>query len=127
MRIFGIHFPRYYQWPVCRMVTRGFQNAPTLALNHSHGSKILISIKNKYPKVIDLYNNNSWFGSVIWDLFCPAAVKLESSWNRSMKITLDLPYSTHRGLIEPLSDRRHLKRVLLRRFLQMITKIRSSS
>ena len=51
----------------------------------------------------DIYNN-SWFGSVVWDLFCPAAVKLESSWNRSIKITMDLPYGTHRGLIEPLSE-----------------------
>ena len=74
----------------------------------------------------DIYNN-SWFGSVVWDLFCPAAVKLESSWNRSIKITMDLPYGTHRGLIEPLSGRKHLKRTFMKRFLQMICKIRSSS
>ena len=74
----------------------------------------------------DIYNN-SWFGSVLWDLFCPSAVQLESSWNRSMKITLDLPYATHRGLIEPLSGTKHLKRILIKRFLQMISKIRISS
>ena len=76
--------------------------------------------------VNDIYNN-SWFGSVVWDLFCPTAVKLESSWNRSVKITMDLPYGTHRSLIEPLSGRKHLKRVFMKRFLQMISKIRSST
>ena len=40
---------------------------------------------------------------------------------------LDLPYSTHRGLIEPLSGRKHLKRVIIRRFLQFIASINASS
>jgi hypothetical protein len=76
-------------------------------------------------KVNDIYSS-SWFGSVLWNLFSPAAVKLESSWNRSMKIMLDLPNATHRGLIEPLTGRKHLKRVLLKQFLRMIEKIRIS-
>ena len=44
-----------------------------------------------------------------------------------MKITLDLPHSTHRGLIEPLSGKPHLRRVFVKRFIQMIHKIRDSS
>ena len=75
--------------------------------------------------VNEIYNS-SWYGSVLWDLFCPGAVKLESSWNRSVKITLDLPHNTHRGLIEPLSGRKHMKRVLLKRFLQFVDKIKTS-
>ena len=75
--------------------------------------------------VNDIYNS-SWYGSVLWDLFCPGAVKLESSWNRSIKIMLDLPQPTHRGLIEPISGKPHLKRVLLKRFLLMIEQIRKS-
>ena len=63
---------------------------------------------------------------MLWDLFSLAAVKLESSWNRSMKIMLDLPHGTHRGLVEPLSGRRHLKRVLLKRFLKMVEQIEMS-
>ena len=74
----------------------------------------------------DVYNK-SWYGSVAWDLFCPMAVKIESTWNRSIKIMLDLPYSTHRSLIEPLSGRPHLKRIFIRRFLQFIASIRKST
>ena len=39
---------------------------------------------------------------------------------------LDLPHATHRGFIEPLSGRKHLKRVLLKRFLQFVDKIKTS-
>ena len=73
-----------------------------------------------------IFFNNSWYGSVLWDLFCPTAVKIESSWNRSMKIMLDVPYSTHRGLIEPLSGRKHIKRIFIKRFIDFILKIRMS-
>ena len=75
--------------------------------------------------VNDIYNS-SWYGSVLWDLFCPGAVKLESSWNRTIKIMLNLPHATHRGFIEPLSSRKHLKRVLLKRFIQFVEKIKTS-
>ena len=39
--------------------------------------------------------NSSWFGSVMYDLSSSEAVKLESSYNRSMKVMLDLPYGTN--------------------------------
>ena len=56
-------------------------------------------------------------------MFSPEAEKIESSCNRSMKIMLDLPYETHRGLIEPLSGCEHIKRILLKRFLQFRSKL----
>ena len=39
---------------------------------------------------------------------------------------MDLPFGTHRGLIEPLSERQHLRKTLARRFLVMIDSIRKS-
>ena len=71
--------------------------------------------------------NNSWFGSVLWDLFSPVGVKLESCWNRSIKIMMDLPWDTHRGLIEPISRTSHIKRLLIKNFLQFITKLKTST
>ena len=53
-------------------------------------------------------------------------VKLESCFNRSIKIMMDLPFSTHRGLIEPLSERKHIRKTFASRFLGMIEKIRKS-
>ena len=61
--------------------------------------------------------NSSWFGSISWDLFCQPAVRLESSYNRSVKITLNLPLATFRELIEPLSDKQHGEKVLIQRVI----------
>ena len=40
---------------------------------------------------------------------------------------LDLPLATHRYLIEPLSGRKHLRKVCARRFLKMSQSIRKST
>ena len=53
-------------------------------------------------------------------------MRIESSYNRSVKIMLDLPYQTHRYLIEPLTGMEHVKRVLIRRFLSFMEKIAKS-
>jgi hypothetical protein len=73
----------------------------------------------------DIYNS-SWFGSTLYRIFSPEAVQLESSFNRSLKIMMDLPFATHRGLMEPLSRRKHLRRIMIQRFLQMIMKMKMS-
>ena len=68
--------------------------------------------------------NSSWFGSVLWNRFNPATTQIYSSSNRSVKVMLKLPYSTHRGLIEPLTNQKTSKMVLVKRFLEMVAKIR---
>ena len=40
---------------------------------------------------------------------------------------MDLPWSTHRGLIEPLTNSRHIKRSFIRNFIQFINKIKNST
>ena len=77
-------------------------------------------------KANEIYNS-SWFRSVLWDLSSPSAIGLESSYNRSVKVMQNLPFGTHRELIEPLSNRKHLKCVLIKRFLQMIENIQKSN
>jgi hypothetical protein len=73
----------------------------------------------------DIYNS-SWFGSVTWNLFNATSVRIESSYNRSVKCMLDLPYATHRNLIEPLTQRVHLKKTLIKRFLMFMQSIEKS-
>ena len=60
--------------------------------------------------------NFSWYGSVLYNLYNIEAVKLESTYNKSVKVMLDLPYGTHRGLIEPLTGRKHQRTVFIKRF-----------
>ena len=75
-------------------------------------------------RINQIYNSH-YSSSPLWDLFGNGARKIESSYNRSVKIMLGLPYNTHRCLIEPLTNSMHVKRVLINRllsFLDMITK-----
>ena len=51
---------------------------------------------------------------------------MESSYNRSVKVMLDLPVATHRSLIEPLTNTKHIKLVLIKRFLGFMEKIDKS-
>ena len=53
-------------------------------------------------------------------------MKIESAYNISMKVTMKLPYVTHRELIEPLSQTSHVKLIFIKRFVQMINSIRIS-
>ena len=71
--------------------------------------------------------NSHYSGSPLWDLFSPGALNLESSFNKSMKIMMGLPYATHRSLIEPLSGEKSLKIVLISRFLGFMEKIGKSN
>ena len=76
-------------------------------------------------KINNIYNSH-YSSSPLWNLFGHGAQKLESSYNRSIKIMLGLPLQTHRYLIEPLTGEVHIKKVLLSRYLGFIEKIMSS-
>ena len=102
------------------------KNARYVGRNIEINQEFYFAANETKMKVNEIYNS-SWFGSVLWDLFCPGSVQIESSYNRSIKIMMSLPYATHRGLIEPISGRKHLKRHLIKRFLQMLQSIRRSA
>ena len=70
--------------------------------------------------------NFDFTGSPIWDLFSKEAIMLENSWNTAVRIMFDLPLQTHRYFIEPISGVRHLKFVLVERFLSFLEQITKS-
>ena len=75
---------------------------------------------------INLIYNFHFTGSPTWDLFCKEAVMLENTWNTAVRIMYDLPLQTHRYLIEPVSEVKHLKFVLIERFLGFLEQIQKS-
>ena len=70
--------------------------------------------------------NGHFTGSPLWKLGSKELAKLESAYNKSVKIMFDLPWATHRYLIEPVSGFPHLSRILVGRYLSFINNIRSS-
>ena len=75
---------------------------------------------------MNLIFNFQFNGSPVWDLFSKEAIMLENSWNTAVKVMFDLPVQTHRYIIEPISQTKHLKIVLLERFLSFLEQIHKS-
>ena len=71
--------------------------------------------------------NCHFSGCHIWNLFSQGARQFESTYNRSVKIMANLPIQTHRYLIEPISDTRHMKLKIIKYFLNFINSIRNSA
>ena len=51
---------------------------------------------------------------------------LFNTWNKSVRLIFDVPLTTHRFFLEPLADSRHLKNILMKRFLGFIQQIEKS-
>ena len=67
--------------------------------------------------------NSSFFGSVLWDFHCTEADMIYNTWNMSVRRMFRLDRKTHRYFIEPVSEMKHLKTLLLRRFNKFIGKL----
>ena len=70
--------------------------------------------------------NSSFSGSPIWDLFSRESEMIEKSWNTSFRIMFDLPLSTHRFFVQPVSEKAHIQKILLKRFLGFLSQVQKS-
>ena len=73
-------------------------------------------------KLLTLYNA-SCYGSNTWNLYVDWTKKLFTSWNVDLKEIWKLPYQTHRYFFEHLTPCRHLKVLLIKRFLKFVKSI----
>ena len=70
--------------------------------------------------------NCHFSGCQIWDLFCRESEMIEASYNQSFKIMWNLPRNSHRFLVEAISENTHIKKLLIKRFLQFTRQILDS-
>ena len=101
------------------------KNAKYVGKNIELNQEFFFAHPDTKLKINQIYNS-SYYSSPLWDLFGKGARKIESSFNRSVKIMLGLPYDTHRCLIEPLTDIKHVKKLLITRFLGFMENISKS-
>ena len=71
--------------------------------------------------------NTHFTGSPIWGVFCGEADTIENTWNVAMRKMMKLNRCSHRFLIEPLSQTRHIKFSLMKRFINFMHKILNST
>ena len=72
-------------------------------------------------KLNQIYNS-SFSGSMLWDFTSKNVNMLFNSWSVAVRIMWNLPYQTHRYLIEPLSGF-HAKNMILSRFVNFVQSI----
>jgi hypothetical protein len=75
---------------------------------------------------VNKIHNSHFYGSVLWNLSANEVVKLEKTWNVSIRRMFNLPRETHCYLIEEISDQDHIQTLLAKRFLNFINSIRKS-
>ena len=75
---------------------------------------------------INTVYNSHHYGSVLWDLYSKEANMVYNTWNVSTRIMLRINRRSHRYLIEPLSETRHLRRSLLLGFNSFVQKLNNS-
>jgi hypothetical protein len=76
-------------------------------------------------RINGIYNTH-YTGSPLWNLFSDEALRFESCYNRAVKIMFNLRLATHRHLIEPVTGHKHVRIILVSRFLGFIDQIRNS-
>ena len=76
-------------------------------------------------KLNSVYNSH-FSGSNCWDLTSRAGQMFEGTFNRNIKLTLNLPYPTHRNLLPVISQAKPLRITLAQRYLTFVEKLRSS-
>ena len=69
----------------------------------------------------------SFYGSNLWDLFSDTTNKLFITWNNAIRNFYDLPFPTHRFILQDLVDIPHLRTCLLRRFTKFYSTLRNCS
>ena len=69
-----------------------------------------------FVKILNIYAA-SFYGSSLWDLYSKGCERIYAAWNVAMRICFNVDRSTHRYLIEELSDSIHPKVMLCSRYV----------
>jgi hypothetical protein len=79
-----------------------------------------------FLKIVNIYCT-SFHGSGLWDLFSSDSDRLYKSWNVSMRLAMNVPWTTHRYLIESISGQLHLQVMLASRLVKFLESLKTSS
>ena len=76
-------------------------------------------------KVNNIYNSH-FYGSMLWDMFGKETDMVYKTWNVSQRIMHGLDRKTHKYLIEPVSETKHIMFVIQKNFMNFTKRIAAS-
>ena len=68
----------------------------------------------------------SFYGSPLWKLDSEEHLKLNRSWNTTVKIVFELPFQTHKRFVESLTDVPHVQSILQGRYIGFVENLSNS-
>lgn len=68
----------------------------------------------------------AFYGSALWSLNCEDHLKLNRSWNTTVKMVFDLPFETHKRFVESLTPVPHLQSTLHGRYVGFLNNLKES-
>ena len=74
-------------------------------------------------RILNIYVT-TFYGSCLWDLYSPEVTRIYSSWNVTIRNICNLPWTSHRYLIEHVSSTRHPKTMLCSRLVKFWESLR---
>jgi hypothetical protein len=69
---------------------------------------------------------SSFYGSSLWNLYGAAVKSLYTTWNIAIRKLMGLPYCTHTRYLAFISDLKHIRFILKRRFLHFLRNLLKS-
>ena len=79
---------------------------------------VLLSLINTY--IMSLYGSN------IWDLSSAQSERVDKAWNSIVRTVFGVPINTHRFIVENLTEGKHIRVKLLKRFQNFYKQLESS-
>ena len=70
-------------------------------------------------KLLRIYNSH-FTGSCQWDFKSQSFEMIANSWNVNLRIIFDLPLQTHSWIVERLSNDKHAKQMIYKRYIKFI-------
>ena len=58
----------------------------------------------------------SLYGSSLWDLSGTESIQADTTWNSIVRSAFELPMDTHRYIVEHLTNGKHIRHIILKRF-----------
>ena len=101
------------------------KRAAYISRNNELFQELHFAHPNTLVKVNNIYNSH-FYGSTLWDLQSKDVDRVLKTWNVSQRVMHRLDRQTHKYLIEPISETKHIMFHLHKRFINFMRKIKSS-